>query len=145
MKKTLIYIICIFVIICTLIISKIYSKKSYLDEINQFNVKYEKYLDTEITGTEIATIINQAVNDNDTTNIIIDGNGKYKQKDKTTINIEVKITEFDKEKIYSMETLYGGGMSNFVKYYGQIPFRAVKVEYNQNKTLNYILFEQVLQ
>ena len=68
MKKTLIYIICIFVIICTLIISKIYSKKSYLDEINQFNVKYEKYLDTEITGTEIATIINQAVNDNDTTN-----------------------------------------------------------------------------
>ena len=31
----------------------------------------------------------------------------------------------EEEQIYTMETLYGGGMSNFVKYYGQIKFNII--------------------
>ena len=143
MKKTVFYIICIVIVICVMITGKLFSAKDYLVEIKKFNTKYEKYIDKEIIGTELASIINQAVDDNEYERIKKDENGKYVQNDETSINIEVKITEFDDEQIFTMETLYGGGMEQFVKYYGQIPFKSVKVEYNENKRIKYILFEQI--
>ena len=129
MKKTVFYIICIVIVICVMITGKLFSAKDYLVEIKKFNTKYEKYINKEIIGTELASIINQAVDDNEYERIKKDENGKYIQNDETSINIEVKITEFDDEQIFTMETLYGGGMEQFVKYYGQIPFKSVKVEY----------------
>ncbi|MBR0427502.1 MAG: hypothetical protein IJK18_04825 [Clostridia bacterium] len=144
MKKAVIYIISIVIIICVLITSKLYEGKHYLTEIKKFNTKYEKYLANEIIGTEVASVINQAVDDNENERIKKDENGKYIQNNETSINIEVKITEFKEEQIYTMEALYGGGMTQFVKYYGQIPFKCAKVEYNENKRIKYILFEQVL-
>lgn len=145
MKKTIIYIISIVIVICVLITSKIYENKHYLVEIKKFNTKYEKYISKDIVGTEVASIINQAVDDNEYERIKKDENGKYIQNNETSINIEVKITEFKEEQIYSMETLYQGEMTQFVKYYGQIPFKCAKVEYNENKRIKYILFEQILQ
>ena len=144
MKKTIAYIVSIVIIICVLITSKLYENKQYLVEIKKFNAKYEKYIKNDIIGTEVASVINQAVDDNEYERIKKDENGKYIQNDETSVNIEVKITEFKEEQIYTMETLYNGGITQFVKFYGQIPFKAVKVEYNNNKRIKYILFEQVL-
>lgn len=143
MKKTVFYIICIVIVICVMITGKLFSAKDYLVEIKKFNTKYEKYIDKEIIGTELASIINQAVDDNEYERIKKDENGRYIQNDVKSINIEVKITEFSDEQIFTMESLYGGGMEQFVKYYGQIPFKSVKVEYNENKRIKYILFEQI--
>ena len=145
MKKTIIYIISIVIVICVLIASKLYTSKEYMVEIKKFNTKYEKYINREIVGTEVGSIINQAVDDNEYERIKKDEKGKYIQNDENSINIEVKITEFAEEQIYTMETLYNGGMEQFVKYYGQIPFKSVKVEYNENKRIKYILFEQILK
>jgi len=144
MKKTIVYIISMVIITCVFITSKIYENKQYLVEIKKFNTKYEKYINNNIVGTEVASVINQAVDDNEYERIKKDENGTYIQNDETSVNIEVKITEFKEEQIYTMETLYSGGITQFVKYYGQIPFKAVKVEYNKNKRIKYILFEQIL-
>ena len=144
MKKTIVYIISMVIITCVFITSKIYENKQYLIEIKKFNTKYEKYINNNIVGTEVASVINQAVDDNEYERIKKDENGTYIQNDETSVNIEVKITEFKEEQIYTMETLYSGGITQFVKYYGQIPFKAVKVEYNKNKRIKYILFEQIL-
>ena len=144
MKKTLIYIISIVIVICVLIVSKLYANKEYMVEIKKFNTKYEKYNNNELIGTEVASVINQAVDDNEYERIKKDENGKYIQNDENSINIEVKITEFSEEQIYTMETLYNGGMDQFVKYYGQISFKAKEVKYNENKRIKYILFEQLL-
>ena len=122
MKKTLIYIISIVIVICVLIVSKLYANKEYMVEIKKFNTKYEKYINNELIGTEVASVINQAVDDNEYERIKKDENGKYIQNDENSINIEVKITEFSEEQIYTMETLYNGGIEQFVKYYGQILF-----------------------
>ena len=143
MKKTIIYIITAVIIICVLIASKLYANKQYLVEIKKFNTKYEKYLNNEIVGTEVASVINQAVDNNEYYRVKKDDSDKYIQNDENSIIIEVKITEFKEEKLYSMETLYGGGMTEFVKYYGQIPFKATKIEYNKNKKIKFILFEQI--
>lgn len=145
MKKTVIYILSIVIIICTLIIVQFYKNKEYYVEIKKYNTKYEKYINKEIVGTEIASVINQAVDDNEYERIKKDENGKYIQNNQNSINIEVKITEFEEERIYTMETLYNGGMNEFVRYYGQIYFKCAKVEYNENKKLKYILFEQMLK
>ena len=144
MKKTIIYIVSIVIVICVLIASKLYTSKEYLIKIKEFNTKYENYTNNEIVGTEVASIINQAVDDNEYERIKKDKNGKYIQNDINSINIEVKITEFSEEQIYTMETLYNGGMDQFVKYYGQISFKAKEVKYNENKRIKYILFEQIL-
>ena len=145
MKKTIIYIVSIVIVICVLIASKLYTSKEYLIKIKEFNTKYEKYTSNEIVGTEVASIINQAVDDNEYERIKKDKNGKYIQNDINSINIEVKITEFSEEQIYTMETLYNGGMEQFVKYYGQIRFKATDIKYNENKRIKYILFEQILK
>jgi len=145
MKKTIIYIVSIVIVICVLIASKLYTSKEYLIKIKEFNTKYENYTNNEIVGTEVASIINQAVDDNEYERIKKDKNGKYIQNDINSINIEVKITEFSEEQIYTMETLYNGGMEQFVKYYGQIRFKATDIKYNENKRIKYILFEQILK
>ena len=145
MKKTIIYIVSIVIVICVLIASKLYTSKEYLIKIKEFNTKYENYTNNEIVGTEVASIINQAVDDNEYERIKKDKNGKYIQNDKNSINIEIKITEFSEEQIYTMETLYNGGIEQFVKYYGQIRFKATDIKYNENKRIKYILFEQILK
>ena len=113
--------------------------------MKHFAITYAKYINNNIVGTEVASVINQAVDDNEYERIKKDENGKYIQNDENSINVEVKITEFNEEQIYTMETLYNGGMEQFVRYYGQIPFKSVKVEYNENKRIKYILFEQILK
>ena len=143
MKQTLIVIISTVIIICAFIISNYYTIQDKKIQINKFNIKYEKYNNLEITGREIATVINQAVNDNEQAYITKDEKGKYIQNDENSINIEVKITEIENGKIYNMETLYNGGMNEFVKYYGDITFKCEKLEYNTKGQVKYILFTQI--
>ena len=120
-----------------------YRNKQKYNEQQKFNIRYEKYLYNEILGTDIATIINQAVDDNEKAMVKKDENNKYIQNDINTVNIEIKITEFAEEETYTMETLYNGGMNEFVKYYGQIKFKCDKIDYNSKGKVKYMLFEQV--
>ena len=76
MKKTIIYIFSIVLIICVIISSKLYMSKDYMVKIKEFNIKYEKYTKNEIVGTEVASIINQAVDDNEYEGIKKDEKGK---------------------------------------------------------------------
>lgn len=144
MKKTIIFIISIVIIICVIATSKFYELRDSKLQIDEFNLKYEKYLDKEITGREVTTIINQAIDDNEKNYIQKDKNGKYIQDDEKSIDIEIKITEFKEEQIYEMETLYNGGTDEFVKYYGEINFKCTHIEYNSKGRVKYMLFEQIL-
>ncbi len=143
MNRTLIIIISVILIICVGLLSLFYTNKQKYNELQKFNMRYEQYLDKEIIGTNIATVINQAVDDNEKAMIKKDENNKYIQDDFNSVYIEIKITEFAEEEIYTMETLYNGGMSEFVKYYGQIKFKCDKIEYNSKGQVKYMLFEQI--
>ena len=145
MKKILIYILVGVVIVICFFLSKYYEFKQNNQAINEFNIEYLKYKDKEIYGIDIGNVVNKAVNDNENNLIEKDENGKYMQDDIKSINIEVKINDEEKDKIYTMETLYGGGMIQFVKYYGQILFKCSKVEYNSQGRVKYMLFEQIEQ
>ena len=140
MKKIIAFLILIATILVLLVI-KFYDYKAEYSKIKGRNVQYESYYQKELSGIDVATIVNRAVNDNETNNIKKDSKGLYIDNQADSIKVEVKIT--DNDKTYSMETLYNGGMANFVKYYGNIEFECTKIEYHsKTKKIKYMLFEQ---
>lgn len=143
MKNYLVLLLSVTLIICAILLSKYYSIKENHNKIIKFNLKYEQYTNKPIAGRDVATIINQAVDDNEYFMVKKDENQRYIQDDENSINIEIEITEFKDVQTYTMETLYNGGMSEFVKYYGQILFECKKIEYNSKGQVKYMLFEQI--
>lgn len=140
MKKIIAFITLVTITLILLAI-KYYNFKDEYSKIKEINAQYESYYQKEIYGTDVATIVNRAVNDNENNNVKKDSNGFYIENNTNSIKVEVKIT--DNDTTYNMETLYNGGMTNFVKYYNNVQFECTKIEYHsETKKIKYILFEQ---
>ena len=143
MKKFVVFLIVILVIISCIAYIYLNYKANFYDARNQ-NMQYENYLDKEIYGSELASIINKAVDNNVKDKVSKNNNGIYQDNQTTSINIQIKI--LDNDTTYNMETLYNGGMDNFVKYYNQIKFKCTKIEYHEKTNkIKYMLFEQISQ
>lgn len=140
MKKTLIYIICIVLIILSVIGTKYINFKEQKSLIQKYNLEYEVYLNQDITGRELTTAINRAVNNNEKNSVQKDEKGFYIDDDNNSVKIEIKI--LDNDTTYQMETLYNGGMENFIQYYGDINFNCSKIDYNSKGKVSHIIFEQ---
>ncbi len=105
------------------------------------NLKYEKHLNKDITGSELVTIINMAVDNNEKNEVSKNKKGIYIENDTNSIKIEIKIT--DNDNIYNMETIYNNGTQNFLQYYGEIKFKCVDIKYHtETNKVKYMLFEQ---
>ena len=112
MKKTII-IFCVIVICILISITYAYSMyKSDFNKVQKFNNEFSKYVEQEFSGTDLATIINLAIDNNEKYKIAKDGTGKYQEDDMYSIRVDVYMT--DTEKTYSMETLSAGEISNLV-------------------------------
>lgn len=140
MKKTLIYIICIVLIILSVIGAKYLNFKEQKSLIQKYNLEYEVYLNQDVTGRELTTAINRAVNNNEKNSVQKDEKGFYIDDDNNSVKIEIKI--LDNDTTYQMETLYNGGMENFIQYYGDINFNCSKIDYNSKGKVSHIIFEQ---
>ena len=140
MKKTLIYIICIVLIILSVIGTKYLNFKEQKSLIQKYNLEYEVYLNQDVTGRELTTSINRAVNTNEKNSVQKDEKGFYIEDDNNSVKIEIKI--LDNDTTYQMETLYNGGMENFIQYYGDINFNCSKIDYNSKGKVSHIIFEQ---
>ena len=105
-------------------------------------MKFENYLNKEIYGSDLSTIINRAVDNNEKNLVQKDNKGVYLNNDNNSINIDVKM--IDNESTYKMEKFYRKGMQNFINYYSNIKFKCTKIEYHHNtKKVKYMLFEQI--
>ena len=108
------------------------------------NLKFEKYLNEELYGTDLATVINRAIDSNQQNNVEINNKGIYLNNDKNSISIEIKM--LDDDSIYQMETIYNGGMLNFINYYSNIKFKCVEIKYHSaTNKVKYLLFEQITE
>lgn len=143
MKKLAIFFLAIIIIIVG--ISYVYlNYKSNYYTAKRENEQFQSYDGQEIYGTELTTIINKAVDNNQKNEVQKDNKGKYINNDNNSIHIEIKMLNND--KIYTMETLYGGGMDKFVQYYSDIKFKCTKIEYHKSSSrIKYMLFEQITQ
>ena len=105
------------------------------------NLSFEKYLNEEVYGSELATVINRAVDRNEKNEVEKNNKGIYQNNDKNSINIEIKM--LDDDTIYKMENFYNSGIQKFISYYGNIKFKCVDIKYHTSTNqVKYMLFEQ---
>ena len=141
MKKFIIFFAVSIIIIC--IISYIFiNYKANYNVAKISNLEFENYLNKELYGTDVSTLINRAVDKNEKNSVQKNNKGIYLNNDKNSINIEIKMK--DDDSTYKMEMFYKNGIQNFIKYYGNIKFKCTKIEYHQvTKKVKYMLFEQI--
>ncbi len=108
------------------------------------NRQFESYQEQEILGSELATLINRAIDNNENNGVLKNDKGKYINNDSNSIDIYIKMLDVD--ETYPMETFYNSGMEQFVKYYSNIKFKCTKLQYhNATNKVKYMLFEQTTQ
>lgn len=141
MKKFVVFLVIVVAIVCAIsymYLNFIANRNTAITE----NMPYETYLNREIFGSDLASVINRAINDNNKNNVEKDEKGIYIANNTNSIKIQVKIT--DNDTTYDMETFYNNGMDNFIKYYNQIKFKCTNVEYHEaTNKIKYMLFEQI--
>jgi len=98
--------------------------------IKEENSEYEYYLGKSIYGTELTSIINKAINQNENNKIAKDDKNHYIENDENSIKIEVKM--LITEKTYPMEELYNNDITKFVENFNLIKFKCTNIEYHKN-------------
>lgn len=140
MKKSLILIATLLIVIIIIVAVKINDLQKNKQKILNFNKEFEYYCDKSILGTDITTLINKAVDNNEKNNVQKDEKGLYVQNRENSIKIYVKM-KFT-ENTYPMESFYTAGINDFTKYFGGISFKCTEVNYHENGRISSIIFEE---
>ena len=112
MKKQLLIIITIFIIVLGLTYGLLITKRNEKTEIKKNNEYYENYLGKEILGTELATIMGKAIEQNLNNNVQKDENGLFIENNENSIKIDLKMITID--KTYPMEVIYNNDITLFL-------------------------------
>lgn len=146
MKKALISLLIILIVIT--IISVIFISNNYKEtvEIRKNNQEYETYLNKELFGTDVTTIINKAANSNEKNEVPKDEKGFFIENDINSIKVEIVMLDEENSRTYQMETIQKVGINRFIDNFNLINFRCSKIEYhNKTKLVSKIVFEQIEQ
>ena len=147
MKKQFIFLIVILLVTIVIISVNILQKQKEEMTIQSFNAEYEQYLNKAIYGTDIATLINKAIDNNKKNNVEQDEKGFYMDNGKDSILINlVMITneETQETTTYQMETIEKVGILEFLANFNLTTFRSSNVEYHQKTgKISKITFEQL--
>ncbi len=141
MKKMIVFLIIVLIIVATVAYMYLNYKATY-NEAQIKNAQYESYEEKEIFGTDLATLINKAVDDNTKNNIEKENTGLYADNGTDSIRIDIFFT--DDGEVHTMEEIYNSGTDTFMRYYNQIRFKCTEIEHH-SKTgrVSYMYFEQI--
>ena len=142
MKKTML-VLAMIITIMIAIISYIYLRyQTNLEKAKIQNASFESYYEEEILGTDLATVINKAIDNNEKNEVEKDKNNMYIENESNSINIDIKF--IDDDKVHRMEELHNAQISSFVGLYNQIKFKCTDIKYHsQTHNVKYMLFEQI--
>lgn len=142
MKKTLLLVSIPILVILFSTIGLLITKNTTNRLLKQENSKYEYYLNRTIYGTEVATIINKAINQNENNQVQKDEKNHYIENNENSIKIEIKMLTTG--KTYPMEEIYNNDMTQFVQNFNFIQFKCSKLEYHKSSgKVKKLLFEEV--
>ena len=146
MKKSVIIISLILIAAIAISVSLISLNSKTSKAILKQNSKYEQYLQGTIYGTDIITLINKSISNNETNNVEKDKKGYYINNNTNSIQIDlVMITDEEKEKTttYKMEAISKLGTTEFIKNFNIAEFKCTKKEYHsQTGQIAYIELSQ---
>jgi len=144
MKRTLFILSAILIVLIS--ISIVFANRNVNIEKNiaQFNSYYEKYLDKQFFGTDVATLIGKVIDNNEKCNIKKDENGKYLLDDKYSIEIYIKL--YGSNKYYDSETINKVGIAKFISNFNTISFICKNIKYHDStKRVSEIYIEEFLE
>ena len=142
MNKTFFIILAVFFIIICIICTFLINIRDEKQQIKNENMEYEEYLNKEILGTQLATLISKVVDINERNNVEKDGKGYYIDNGEYSIKIDLKMATID--KIYPMEEIYNNEITSFVKNFNFIKFKCTSVEYHKKTgKISKLIFEEL--
>lgn len=137
---TLAVIFIIICIVCTILIN-LRAEKS---EIKKENLEYEEYLNKEILGTDVASLISKIIDSNEKNNVQKDDKGYYIDNDINSIKVDLKMTTID--KTYPMEEIYNNKIRSFVQNFNLIKFKCTSIQYHEKTgKVSKLVFEELEQ
>lgn len=146
MKKSVIIISLILLIIIVICLVGINANSKTSKAIRKENSEYEQYLNSEIYGTDVITLINKATSSNENNNVEKDEKGFYINNNQNSIKIElIMITDEEKQETttYKMEAISKVGITEFIKNFNTAEFKCTKTEYHEETgKISYIEISQ---
>lgn len=147
MKKIFIIIALILLIIISICIAEISINNKKILVQKQQNKEYEQYMNKDIYGTDVITLINKAIDNNQKNNIHQDEKGYFIENEDDSLIIElVMITNEEKEKTktYKMETISKAGVEAFISNFNTAKFKITEIKYHKKTNkLKYIQISQL--
>ena len=134
MKKNVIIISLILIVIIAICVVGINANSKTSKAIKQQNSEYEKYLTSEIYGTDVITLINKAISSNENNNVQKDEKENYVNNNQNSIQIDlIMITDEEKKETatYKMEAISKVGIAEFIKNFNTAKFKCTKTEYHE--------------
>ena len=140
-KQTVLIFIALFVIILVVAFG-IAQNVNAEREIAKYNSQFDSYLNKQIIGTEVTTIINKAINENEKNNVLKDEKNHYIPNETDSIKVYVKL-EPDGDN-FEMEKIFNFGITEFVKNFNLEDFKCTKVNYHKDtKKVSEVYFEVI--
>jgi len=141
MKKTIVVLICIFVAIIISLYAYYQSSQQGLEQVKKFNHQFEQYFEKEIYGSDVATIINKAIDNNVKYEISKSAKNKYIEDNAYCLKVIIKFKDVD--TLYEMESIDKAGIEGFIKNFGNSTFEIKDYEYNEyTKRIGKIIIEE---
>ena len=131
MKKPIIILITIFIDIISIFFNWYTNKVQSAKEITAFNSMFEQFTKKEITGVDVTTVLNKAIDNNEQYKISKKDNNIYENDGKYSIQICIKLEE--EGNYYPMEALEQIGVLGFTKAYATALFKMTNIEYHENR------------
>ncbi len=142
MKQTFFMMLTVFFIIICITCTLLINFRAEKNQIKKENMEYEEYLNKEILGTELATLISKTVDKNEKNNVPKDEKGYYIDNGTNSIKIDLKMTTID--KIYPIEEIYNNKITSFVKNFNFISFECISIEYHEKTgRISKLVFEEL--
>ncbi len=129
MKKILAVMLLLIIIILTFFVVNYKNLQKQKQEVENFNLEYERYNKDNLNGLDVTTLINRAISNNEKNAVPKDEQGLYILDDENCI--EIYVTMIINETTYRMERINDLGINSFVAYFGQVSFKCTDVTYHK--------------
>lgn len=142
MKKTLIIMLILFVAILAAVSITVVDLQQTGKQVKQFNQIFEEYKDKSLLGSEVASLINKAIDNNEKNQISKNDKGIYQEDGKYSVQILVKL---EKEgEYFTMERINALKITEFVKNFSLQDFKCTGIEYHkETKRVSKVYFESI--
>lgn len=129
MKRLLLLMLLSITVILFSITGLLVSLRINTEEVKKANQEYEYYLNKEIYGTEVTTLINKVIDQNERNSIKKKKKGYYIDNGENSIKIEFKMITI--ERTYQMEDFYNNDINEFLANFNTIRFKCTNIEYHE--------------